>query len=108
MRKTIHTFIVIFLAALFVLTISDAALAQNSEMERYQAALMELKKTQKQIQAKLSDEELENFVSSQRDWHKFKNSDCLNVGLNPLICLESRTKERVQHLKDYLKGINQG
>ena len=106
MQPTVHKLIFAFLAGGMSLSVASTSLAQNSEMERYQAALSELKGIQKQLIEKLTDEDKENFINSQRNWKKFKNSDCLNIGVNPLYCLESRTKERIQHLRDYLKNLS--
>ena len=106
MQGTVYKLISVFLAGTIGLSLASTSLAQNSEMERYQAALLELKGIQKQLIEKLTDEDKENFINSQRNWNKFKNSDCLNSGVNPLHCLESRTKERIQHLRDYLKNLS--
>jgi len=106
MRKTAYKYLLVFLFGGIGLSLSSLTYAQSSEMERYQAALIELKNTQKQLLEKLTDEDRENFITSQRHWNRFKNSDCLNLGVNPLYCLESRTKERILHLKDFLKNLS--
>ncbi|TXI29145.1 MAG: DUF1311 domain-containing protein [Nitrosomonas oligotropha] len=106
MQRTAYKYLLVFLFGSIGLSLSSLTYAQNPEMERYQAALIELKNTQKQLMEKLTDEDKENFITSQRHWNRFKNSDCLNLGVNPLYCLESRTKERTQHLKDFLKNLS--
>jgi len=105
MQRATYKYLIVFLFSGIVLSLSSLTHAQNSEMKQYQAALSELKSLQKQLIEKLTDEDKENFITSQRYWNRFKNSDCLNAGINPLHCLESRTKERIRHLKDLLENL---
>lgn len=81
--------------------------AQTKKVEGYQTSQLELKEVQKQLMEKLTNEERENLRISQKYWNRFKNADCRSarIGDEAFSCLESRTLERIRHLKERLSKL---
>ncbi|MDE2388260.1 MAG: DUF1311 domain-containing protein [Betaproteobacteria bacterium] len=89
------------------LSLASLTYAQDNKAEGYQTAQHELKEVQKQLMEKLANADKENLRKSQKYWNRFKTLDCMNakVGDEALNCLESRTLERIQHLRERLSKL---